>query len=90
MFKVTPGRNDKGPNAAMSLAQQIQDGLQFFLGKSSKMVEVVKVIPTVAGVPWKANVHGTMVASAMLNVQGDIQKFMMRKPLVIGGDLTTR
>lgn len=62
-----------------------------FFGKSTKLVEFVKLIPTVAGLPWHAEVHVTTVASAMFNAGGDVAKFITRKgPLEISGGLTTR
>ena len=72
-------------------SQKLADGLQLFFSKSTKLLEFVKIIPTVAGLPWHAEVHVTTVASAMLNAGGDVAKFLTRKgPLEITGGLTTR
>ncbi|XP_076462474.1 apolipoprotein B-100-like isoform X2 [Babylonia areolata] len=68
-------------------AQKLAEGLKLFVGKSSNLVEVVRMFPTVAGLPWRAQVHGTMVASASFNAGGDVAKFLTRKgPLKIAGD----
>ncbi|XP_025109314.1 uncharacterized protein LOC112573299 [Pomacea canaliculata] len=68
-------QSDKRPGRFQNLMQNIARGINLFIGKSQKMVEAKKIIPTVAGLPWHVQIDGTMVASAMLNVTNDISKF---------------
>nr|KAG5702175.1 hypothetical protein BaRGS_033887 [Batillaria attramentaria] len=90
MVKQSSRGNDKRPPRVMTLMQQLAQGLNLFVGKSLKMVELEKTIPTVGGFPWQAKVHGTMVASAVLDAGGDIMSFLQRKrPLEINGGLRT-
>ncbi|XP_070194790.1 uncharacterized protein [Littorina saxatilis] len=90
MAQSSSKAKDKGPSQIVTFAQKLSEGMQLFLGKSAKLVELEQIVPTVAGLPWKGRADGTMVASAMLNAGGDVMKFMTRKgPLEITGGLTT-
>ncbi|KAL8576508.1 hypothetical protein ACOMHN_003066 [Nucella lapillus] len=92
IIRMVRGQNPMGggpsPAGAKTLLQELSGGIEQYVGKSTRLVEVVRMFPTVAGVPWRAEVQGTLVASASLRAVSDVVKFLSRQgPLEISGGL---
>lgn len=75
----------------MGVAQLLSEDVHRLVSKAATLGEIIKVIPTLAGVPWRARVYGTVVASAMFHAAGNVRPFLMKKgPLEVTGSMSTR
>ncbi|KAL5017048.1 hypothetical protein ScPMuIL_006637, partial [Solemya velum] len=75
---------ERRPTLMETLLQGLQQGMALVRTRSSRIIDLVKVIPTVSGAPLNMTVLTTYVLSTEANAKADLSQFFRKIGPVIG------
>jgi hypothetical protein len=88
---MPPGGSQRRPSGMELMMYKLHQGLAYVFTRSSRVMELVKVLPTVAGVPLNMTVQVTSVLTAGLQAKASVAPYLAKRgPLEWAAKFTAR